>query len=291
MAQGERISVLNRETASRAVHLQIETVQSAFGGAGTLLPAIEADFIRAYSERNGGGPRSTGVPSVKVFPVQTSSDFSEAAPVVYLRDVSAAHLAGVIGHDGDGRVAFQPGQLMRANGGFLVVEAWRLAAAPGGWAVLSAALEAGEVKPVTAPGFIVDAEPIKLDVRVVLLADAQSLEKLSALDAGVTKYFPFVARFNGSALCRDADAGAIGSSAAAVAKDNSFRPIAESAVAVIYSDACSRAAKPDSVSLDLMALKTLLSEADRIAAAGSSGVIRRADVEEAARTLQKSSAP
>ncbi len=289
MAQGERISVLNHETASRAVRPQIELVQSAFGGAGALLPAIEADFIRAFCERSGGGPRSTGVPAVKVLPVQTSSDFSEAAPVVFVRDVSAAHLAGIIGLDSDGRVAFQPGQLMRANGGFLVVEAWRLAAAPEGWAILSAALELGEIKPRVAPGMIIDAEPIKLDVRVILVADFKSLEKLSGIDAGVTKHFPIVAQFEATALCRDADASAFGAFSAAMAKDNGFRPVTESAVGLIYKDACRRAEKPDCVSLDLTALRTLLAEADQIAAAGSSGVIRRADIEVASRALQKSS--
>lgn len=291
MAQGERISVLNRETAARAVHPQIETVQSAFGGAGTLLPAIEADFIRACCERNGAGPRSLGAPAVKVLPVQTSSDFSEAAPVVFLTGVSAAHLAGVVGHDCDGRIAFQPGQLMRANGGFLVVEAWRLAAAPEGWAVLSAALQSGEIKPLTVPGLIVDAEPIKLDVRVVLLADPQSLEKLSAVDAGLIENFPLIARFNATAPCRDAGADAFGSCAATLAKDNGLRPIAEAAVAAIYADACRRAAKPDCVSLGLTQLKALLVESDRIAAAASSDIVRRTDIEDAARAIQMSSAP
>ncbi len=291
MAQGERIGVLNRETASRAIRPQIESVQSAFGDAGTLLPAIEADFVHAMCERNGLGPRAAGSPAVRVLPVQTSSDFSEAAPVVFARSVSAGQLAGVIGRDSDGRIALEPGHLMRANGGFLVVEAWRLAAAPEGWAVLSAALESGEIGPLVAPGLIVDAEPVKLDVRVVLLADAQSLDKLSAIDAGVTKHFQLVARFEASAPCRDADAVAFGALSAAIAKDNGFRPVSEPASSFIYKDAVRRAAKPDCVSLDLTALRTLLAEADRIAAAGSSDIVRRADVEDAVRERQKSSAP
>ncbi len=291
MAQGERISVLNRESASRAVRPQIENVQAAFGGAGTLLPAIEADFVHAVCERYRSGPRSAGFPVVSVLPVQTSSDFSEAAPVVFVRDVSAANLAGVIGPDSDGRVAIQPGQLMRANGGFLVIEAWRLAAAPEGWAVLSAALESGEIKPLSAPGMVVDAEPVKLNVHVILLAEPQSLEKLAAIDPGLAKHFPLVARFDGTALCRDADAGAFSRLAAAMADDNGFRPVADSAAAAIYSDACRRAAKPDCVSLDFTALKALLAEADQIASAGSSDIIRRADIEDASRELQKSSAP
>ncbi len=281
MAQGERLSVLNRETASRAVRPQIESVQSAFGGAGPLLPAIEADFIHAVCERNGTGSRAAGAAAVRVLPVQTSSDFSEAAPVVIARDVSAEQLAGVIGHDSDGRAAIQPGQLMRANGGFLVVEAWRLAAAPEGWAVLSAALETGEIKPRAAPGVIIDVEPMKLDVRVVLLAEPQSLEKLTAIDPGVAKHFPLVARFDATAACRDADAASFGAIAAAMAKENGLRPIAESAASYIYTDACRRAAKPDCVSLDLTAIGALLSEADQIASAASSDIIRRADIEEA----------
>ena len=291
MAQGERLSALNRETASRAVRPQIETVQSAFGGAGTLLPAIEADFIHAVCERISSGSRAAASPAVRVLPVQTSSDFSEAAPVVFAREVSAAHLAGVIGCDYDGRVGMQPGLLNRANGGFLVVEAWRLAAAPEGWAVISAALETGEIKPLAAPDMIIDIQPIKLNVRVVLLADPKSLEKISAIDPGVTKYFPLIARFEATASCREANSEALGSLAAAIARDNGFRPVAESAAALIYKDACLRAAKPECVSLDLTALRTLLTEADQVAAAASSDIIRGADIEVASREMPKSFAP
>jgi AAA domain len=291
MAQGERLSVLNRETASRAVRPQIESVQSAFGGAGPLLPAIEADFIHAVCERSGAGSSNAGAAAVRVLPVQTSSDFAEAAPVVFARDVSAERLAGVIGHDSDGRIAIKPGQLMRANGGFLVVEAWRLAASPEGWAVLSAALETGEIKPRAAPGMIIDVEPIKLDVRVVLLAEPQSLEKLSVIDPGVARHFPLVARFDATAACRDADASSFGALSAAIAKEKGFRPIAESAAALVYKDACRRAAKPDYVSLDLAAIGALLSDADQNASAASSDIIRRTDIEDAVRAQEKGIAP
>ena len=115
--------------------------------------------------------------------------FPKAAPVVFARDVSAAHLAGAIGHDSDGRVSIQPGQLMRANGGFLVVEAWRLAAAPEGWAVCRRHLNRRH-QTMAAPGMIVDAEPVKLYVRVILLADPESLEKLAAIDPGFAEHFP-----------------------------------------------------------------------------------------------------
>ena len=180
---------------------------------------------------------------------------------------------------------------MRANGGFLVIEAWRLAAAPEGWAVLSAAIESGEIKPLSAPGIVVDTEPVKLDVRVILLAEPQSLEKLAAIDPGLTKHFPLVARFDGTALCRDAEAGDFSAFAATIANDNGFRPVAEAAAAAIYSDARRRAEKPDSVSLDFTALRTLLSEADQLASAGGSDIIRRADIEDASRAMQLSSAP
>ena len=123
------------------------------------------------------------------------------------------------------------------------------------------------------------------------LADAQSLDKLSAIDAGVTQHFQLVARFEATASSRDADAASFGAFSAAMAKDNGYRPVSEPAISLIYTDAIRRAAKPDCVSLDLIALRTLLAEADRIAAAGSSDIIRRADVEDAVREEQKSFAP
>lgn len=117
-----------------------------------------------------------------------------AAPVFLARDVSAAKLMGEFGRDGDGDLALDSGLLSAANGGFLIVEAWRLAAEPQSWLALSAAIEAEEIVPRRKADLIADFEAIPLAARVVLVADEMSFGKLEALDPGIGRHFPTVVR-------------------------------------------------------------------------------------------------
>lgn len=117
-----------------------------------------------------------------------------AAPVVMARGTSAANLFGEIGRDAEGHVALSGGHLSAANGGFLVIEGWRLAADAQSWLALSAAVENGSFMPLRAPGLIAGVASIPLALRLVLVADEVSFTKLEALDPGIGKHFPTVVR-------------------------------------------------------------------------------------------------
>ena len=117
------------------------------------------------------------------------ADAAGGAPVVLARSVSARDLFGEIGHDMAGAIAVRPGHLARANGGFLIIDAWRLAADPQSWAALSAALETGTLQPLASPGVAVTADPVPLQIKLVLIAERRSLAKLKAVDPRVERYF------------------------------------------------------------------------------------------------------
>ncbi|MFN0217292.1 MAG: AAA family ATPase [Hyphomicrobium sp.] len=115
------------------------------------------------------------------------------APVVVSRGTSVEDLTGEIGRDVFGAPAIRVGELMRANGGILIVEAWRLAAMPQIWAVLSAALDGRTLQPRPAAGIVVTAEPAPLSLTLIVVADPGSWKKLEAIDPGAAHHFAKVA--------------------------------------------------------------------------------------------------
>ena len=126
------------------------------------------------------------------------------APVVLARSAGARDLAGEIGRGLSGTITVRPGHLARANGGFLIIDAWRLAAEPQGWAVLSAALETGLLQPVSAPGLAVTADPLPLHIKLILIAENESLAKLKAIDPRTEQYFGAVVRLEGTVTALEA---------------------------------------------------------------------------------------
>ena len=288
-AQGERISAFNRDAAARAVKSQFEAVRAAFTGAGEVIDRIEASLVSAIASgaRLHDGALARPRSEVFVFGAQLAADFSDASPLVVAHDVSPPALIGELGRDADGRVKLKPGLLMRANGGFLLIEAWRLAAMPDGWLALSAALDAGEVTPLTHDGLIVDIEPLPLKVKVVLVADDPSIQRLSDIDPGILRFFPHIVRFQAVAPRSALSKSAYAEIAAALAVRKALRPLAASAANALYDIACIS----NSVSLNLTDLSALLYEADRLASEGQSTSIRGDDIKTAASRIREARTP
>ena len=296
-ALAERISAFNRDAAARAVRPQFNSVRVAFNDAGDVIDTIESGLVSAAAMGGFmGGYRANGHPGgarlalrdgVEVIAAQLAEDFSQPAPLVIAHEVSAQALVGEIGIDGAGRLSLMPGHLMRANGGFLIVEAWRLAAEPAAWLALSAALETQSVKPQTAAGLSADADALPLALKVVLIADQASLNKLEAIDPGLQRHFPHAVRMP-SRLPHDViSPRGYGGFAAAVSASRGLRPVALSAGEALHAFARTQARDDGMLLIDAHALAALLSDADLEAAAAGSSHIRASDVERAARRLSE----
>lgn len=288
-AQGERIAAFNRDTAARAVKSQFEPVRAAFNGAGEIIDRIEASLVAAIAQgsRVHDGAAARNRNDIVVLGAQIAADFSEIAPFVVAHDVSPEALLGEFGTDADARLRLKPGALMRANGGFLLIEAWRLAARPDAWLALSAALETGEVVPVAASSLILDVEPLPVKVRLVVVGDDISIQKLSDLDPGLLRFFPHVVRFLGAAPRSAVSKAAYAEIAAALAVRKHLKPLAAAAAGAIYDEACIS----NSVSLNLTDLSALLYEADRLADAVQSASIRAEDIKSAASRIREARTP
>lgn len=194
-----KTTALSRQVALRAVKPNVSALRGAYAGmdaATALLDLLENQFVTRASDGVhwiAGEPFHPG----RTFHAAGAapSEAAATAPVVFARHVAPADLCGEIGRDAAGTVALRSGHLMHANGGYLLIEAWRLATEARNWAALSAALETSSVTPEPAPGVAVTAAPVPLSIKVILIADHASWAKLEAIDPGISQHFPTVVNF------------------------------------------------------------------------------------------------
>jgi AAA domain len=201
VAIDDRHLAVAHEVAGRAVKPNLSVARKLFpndAAVADVFDAIEADWTRrAVDVARRAGNSNTPLVLPGLHAVCAASD-DGGAPVVLARSAGARDLIGEIGYGIDGAVAVRPGHLARANGGFLIIDAWRLAAEPQGWAALSAALETGLLQPASAPGLAVTAEALPLHVKLILIAENDSLAKLKDIDPRTEQYFGAVVRLEGA---------------------------------------------------------------------------------------------
>ena len=109
-----------------------------------------------------------------------------------------------------------PGALHRANGGYLILDADKLLAGNYGWASLKRALNAGEIPIETLEQLLsqattvsLEAEPIPLDVKVILTGPPAPYYLLSAYDAEFPDLFKIAADFDRPHGAHQGDGGAL----------------------------------------------------------------------------------
>ena len=280
---GEKLALLNREVASRALRPHLNEVRAQYAGsdlAEVALDMLETQLIASagVSRAVRGGSKGVAVFPAHFVPLRDESSNFNARPAVFAREVAPADLTGTIGHDASRRLSVRPGHLMRANGGYLVVEAWRLASMPGSWETLSAALEAARVVPQTTLGLVIDDEAVPLEVKLILIADDASWTRLKGIDPGIARFFPSRIRFASDAPKSEVDVMAYSSLVISIAESQSLMPLENSAVTALYEDACRRSGSSSRVSLDWIALRQCLALAGAIADKAEVDKLRRTDI-------------
>ncbi|MBL8900287.1 MAG: AAA family ATPase [Planctomycetes bacterium] len=173
-------------------------------------------------------------------------------PIVVESIPSVANLLGSIesealaggGNYSDHR-SIRGGALLRADGGFLILEARELLAEPESWRALVRALRSGKVEILPReghPGPLVKPEPIPIRTKVILIGDPELYQVLDAEDAYFPSLFKVLVDFEGH-IPRDARgarqyAGVI----ARFAQDAQLRPFTWCAVARLIEHGSSLAA-------------------------------------------------
>lgn len=301
-ARRERLLQLNEQIAGRQVRAVLDEIKSEFGdvsGMERYLNATGRDLVR----NAGLFLAFPGNDAVKILVgtlgdqrfaryrvhVMAAAGEETGAPVIEEPNPTYANLFGRI-ELGDGepaRVArIKPGALHRANGGFLILDARELLAQDGVVEALTRALETEEIRfdppaEAVAAGAIPDLEPIPLDVKLVVLADADTRKRLAKSHPHFMRHFKADAVFDEAVERSDETIGAYARRIAGIVSENDLKPLEAKGVALLIDEAARMAGGNGMLSTEIGHIADLCREADHWAKSGGRDVTSAADVERA----------
>jgi hypothetical protein len=309
-ARRDRLLALNEEVAGRQVRAVIDDMAAEFGsvaGVERFLKSAARDLIRKASlflslpGRDGAGfqvgiiddHRFARYRVHSMAPADAVAD-GKGAPLIEEVNPTYANLFGRIevAPEIDGRqaqvVRIRSGALHRANGGFLILDARALLASRSVAEALARALDTNEIRfdppaePVAVPfGEIPDLEPIPLEVKLILIADAETQRTLAKDWPALMRHLKVEAVFE-DAVERSADVIAqYARRIAAIVADNELKPVEAKGVALLIDEAARRAGGNGKLSTEIGHISDLCREADYIAQTAGREVTSAADVERA----------
>lgn len=181
------------------------------------------------------------------------------------------------------------GDLHRANGGYLLLDAARVLSEPFAWAGLKRALLRKEIRyesPAEMYGVVstvsLSPQPIPLDVKVVLFADRRLYYLLEEYDPDCAKLFRVVADFDDELERTEKGTSMYARLAATFARRGGLLPLGREAVARLVNHASRFAGDSRKMDASLSRMGDLLHEADHFARRSSRQAIGPEDVEQAA---------
>jgi predicted ATP-dependent protease len=182
----------------------------------------------------------------------------------------------------------KPGVLHEANGGFVVVDARKLLTQPFVWEELKRALHSREIRiqglyeAMGLPSTVsLDPEPIRLNVKVLMVGEPMIYYLLSSLDPEFKTLFKVAADFDYDAARSDENTELYARLIGRLARRQELRPFDSAAVARVIEQASRLAADGEKLTLRIGLIDDLLTEADYWAERDSQGVIGVKEVQKA----------
>lgn len=219
---------------------------------------------------------------------------TEHAPVVHCDNPTFANLVGRVDHVAHlgtmltNFTMIKPGALHRANGGYLLLDALQVLSQPAAWDGLKRALRGNEVRVEGLPEamglgstVLLEPEPVRLSLKVVMVGERQHYYLLQQLDADFDGLFRVAADFEDD-VPRDAGttrefAGFV----TALSRQLGLRACEPPALARLVEHAARMAEDASRLSTHTQSVEEILHEADTQAARDGRGAISREDVREA----------
>jgi ATP-dependent Lon protease len=218
-------------------------------------------------------------------------------PVIVENNPSYQNLFGsierIIDRNGIWRTDFsriRAGSLVKANGGFLVLNLLDAAREPGVWPALKRSLKNKSMQIETYDPFYlftttgIKPEPIDMDIKVVLISDSYIYNLLMALDEDIPKIFKVRAEFDS---VMDRDDRAIQQFAEFVrmkTKEEKLKPFDRGAVAARVEQAVREAGRQEKISTGFPLISDIIREADYWAGRDKKKRVSASHVEEAIKT-------
>ena len=287
-ARRDRLLALNEQVAGRQVRAALDELKIQFGdtsGVESFIKAAGRDLIRNAALFLGSGANdsvkipvgSIGDPRFTRYRVHimAASGATPGAPVVAEANPTYANIFGRVesASGGEGPAAqvgrIKSGALHKANGGFLLLEARELLAARATAEALARALEAGEIRfdPPSEPvalgsSEIPDLEAIPLNVKLVVLGDAEDQRSLAKSCPHLVRLFKAEAEFEDAVERSDEVVTAYARTIAGIVAQNSLKPVDADGVAMLIDEAARRAGGNGKLSLEVGHIADICREAD-----------------------------
>jgi len=263
---GEKISQIQDEhrAATRALHeeaaralLARETAEIERGFPGdavrAFLDELVTDLVRRRLKDLKDDQQFLRLYRVNLVarhePGDPCSIVVESTPTVQhlLGDVEREFLVG--GMIRSDHLMIRAGSLLRADGGFLILEARDLLSEPGAWKAIVRTLRSGRLEIVPAetaalwPGPLLKPEPVAVDVKVILLGDPELYYMLDAYDPDFPHLFKVLADFSSDIERDEVGARFYAGVLARIAGEERLAPFSRQAVAALVEHGARIAAR------------------------------------------------
>ncbi len=303
----ERVRKLNEEAVLFAVGDLIDALRSdyaEFPAVCDYLNEVQQDVIQSIDEfrspkqesEDNLAALSAELPNLSRFTVNllVGRESAEHAPVVFEDHPTYQNLLGRVEHVAKlgalvtNFTLIKAGALHTANGGYLLLDAYKLLTQPFAWDALKRALSTRKIR-IESLGqayslvstMSLEPEPIPLDLKVILLGDRMLYFLLAQHDPEFGELFKVAADFEDE-VERSADNDLLYARlVASLARQEKLRAFDRGAVARLIEHGARRAEDAHKLSTHMESLADLVRQADYWAAQDEHEVVARADVERA----------
>jgi lon-related putative ATP-dependent protease len=303
-----RVRELGRDVIAAAVKTLIDELRTTYTDLPQVLAylqAVETDLVTnpAAFERTDQAPaplaalmQNETTAFLKRYEVNVVVDNTglNGAPVVYEGNPTHQNLIGRIenlatfGALVTDFTLVRPGSLLRANGGFLILDAERLLMQPFSWEALKRALIERRVRIESLGQALslistvsLEPEPVPLDVRVVLVGTRLLYYLLYDLDPDFAELVKVVADFDDHVDHTPESVGMYGRAIAALAQRERLRPFDAAAVARLVEYGSRLAGDVAKLSTHWRSIEDAAREAEHLAAVAGADVVGAVHVQTA----------
>jgi lon-related putative ATP-dependent protease len=306
----EKVKELDRQVAMSAVGHLIDELSEKYAELPDIvdyLHAVQQDVVENLDQfrQPEEAPQAMGVPLprsltdtplLRRYQVNVLVDHSQSqgAPVIYESSPTYNNLVGRVEHLAQmGALVtdfnlIKPGALHRANGGYLILDVRQLLPQAYAWEGLKRALRSRELRIESLGQALslistvsLEPEPIPLDVKVVLIGERLLYYMLYQVDPDFGELFKVEADFNHEMVRTPENNLLYARLIGTMARQDSLRPFDRGAVARVIERSARLAGDAGKLSVHLLSVSDLLSEADYWAGVAGTDVVTTEDVQRA----------
>ncbi|MGB0715366.1 MAG: Lon protease family protein [Phycisphaerae bacterium] len=303
---GRAVQELQEEVIRNTLTPLIQDIQAAFPerSVAVFLKEVVDDVVTRRSRRASAPEEQE---DFTVYEVNTlaSQELEYGCPIVVENTPTVSNLLGAIdfkiqqgaGNRSD-HTMIRAGSILRADGGYLILEAREMVRETGAWKVLLRTLRTGLLEIVPSEwngpfgGPALKPEPIPVNLKVVLLGDAGLYYMLDAYDPDFPHLFKVLADFESEIERNDENQQQFARVLARIGRDEELLPFEPSAVGALVEHSSRIAGRQDKISTRFGRLSDIAREACFVTRADKRERVQGDDVRAAVlRTRERASLP